>query len=138
MPSKNRGFTLIELMIVTVIIGILVALAVPKFSNTKEKAYIAAMKSDLRNLFTIEEAYLRQRDLHLRPGRSELHRVDRCDGNDRHHCGSAGWVQRHIVSYGYSRDVCDLRYHGPSGSGHQRGCAEVHLTPVAIRLPCRA
>ncbi len=57
MPSKSRGFTLIELMIVTVIIGILAAVAIPKFSNTKEKAYMAAMKSDLRNLFTIEEAY---------------------------------------------------------------------------------
>jgi prepilin-type N-terminal cleavage/methylation domain-containing protein len=54
---NTRGFTLIELLIVVVIIGILAAIAIPKFANTKEKAYIAAMKSDLRNLVTAEESY---------------------------------------------------------------------------------
>jgi prepilin-type N-terminal cleavage/methylation domain-containing protein len=54
---NRKGFTLIELLIVVVIIGILAAIAIPKFSNTKEKAYMAAMKSDLRNLVTAEEAY---------------------------------------------------------------------------------
>ena len=54
---NRKGFTLIELLIVVVIIGILAAIAIPKFSNTKEKAYIAAMKSDLRNLVTAEESY---------------------------------------------------------------------------------
>ena len=55
--SNKKGFTLIELLIVVVIIGILAAIAIPKFANTKEKAYIAAMKSDLRNLVTAEESY---------------------------------------------------------------------------------
>ncbi len=54
---NRKGFTLIELLIVVVIIGILAAIAIPKFSNTKEKAYIAAMKSDLRNLVTAQESY---------------------------------------------------------------------------------
>lgn len=55
--SGRKGFTLIELLIVVVIIGILAAIAIPKFSNTRQKAYIAAMKSDLRNLATAQESY---------------------------------------------------------------------------------
>jgi prepilin-type N-terminal cleavage/methylation domain-containing protein len=54
---NKKGFTLIELLIVVVIIGILAAIAIPKFANTKDKAYVAAMKSDLRNLATYEEQY---------------------------------------------------------------------------------
>ncbi|MFI5281129.1 MAG: type IV pilin protein [Gemmatimonadales bacterium] len=54
---NSRGFTLIELLIVVVIIGILAAIAIPKFGSTKEKAYIASMKADLRNLVTAEESY---------------------------------------------------------------------------------
>ena len=54
---NRNGFTLIELLIVVVIIGVLASIAIPKFSNTKQKAYIASMKSDLRNLVTAEEAY---------------------------------------------------------------------------------
>ena len=57
MTRIRKGFTLIELLIVVVIIGILAAIAIPKFANTKTKAYTAAMKSDLRNLVTAEEAY---------------------------------------------------------------------------------
>jgi type IV pilus assembly protein PilA len=57
MRTNNRGFTLIELLIVVVIIGILVSIVVPKFANGKERAVVAAMRSDLHNLMTAEEGY---------------------------------------------------------------------------------
>ncbi|MGI9139488.1 MAG: type IV pilin protein [Gemmatimonadaceae bacterium] len=57
MRHSRAGFTLIELLIVVVIIGILAAIAIPKFANTKEKAYFAKMKGDLRNLASAQEAY---------------------------------------------------------------------------------
>jgi len=57
MRRTRRGFTLIELLIVVVIIGVLSAVAIPKFQNTKGKANTASLKSDLRNLVTAEEAY---------------------------------------------------------------------------------
>ena len=58
MKTSDHGFTLIELLIVVVIIGILSAIAIPKFASTKERSYLATMKSDLRNLVTAQEGYL--------------------------------------------------------------------------------
>ena len=57
MLKRRSGFTLIELLIVIVIIGILAAIAIPKFGKTREKAYFRAMKSDLRNLVAQQESY---------------------------------------------------------------------------------
>lgn len=55
--NRRNGFTLIELLIVIVIIGILAAIAIPKFGATRERAHVRAMISDLRNLSTQQELY---------------------------------------------------------------------------------
>ena len=54
---RRKGFTLIELMVVVVIIGLLAAIAVPKLAGSKDKAKLASVKTDLRNLMTAQEAY---------------------------------------------------------------------------------
>ncbi len=57
MADRKDGFTLIELLIVVVIIGILAAIAIPKFNSTRQKAFLAAMKSDLKNVAYLQEVY---------------------------------------------------------------------------------
>lgn len=57
MSDKRHGFTLIELLIVVVIIGILAAIAIPKFSATRERAFVSSLKADLRNLASLQELY---------------------------------------------------------------------------------
>jgi len=53
----EKGFTLIELMIVIAIIGILAAIAIPQFASYRERGFIASMKADCNTIKIAEEAY---------------------------------------------------------------------------------
>ncbi len=58
MRATRKAFTLIELLVVLVVLGILSGIAIAKFVNTKESAYLASMKADLRNFALYEQNYL--------------------------------------------------------------------------------
>jgi len=57
MEPRDRGFTLIEMLIVVVILGFLAAIAIPRYMRAREKSYIATVTSDLKNLATQQEIY---------------------------------------------------------------------------------
>ena len=54
---QRAGFTLIELLMVIAIIGLLVAIAIPQLASSKSRSIEASMRSDLRNLAAVQEAY---------------------------------------------------------------------------------
>jgi prepilin-type N-terminal cleavage/methylation domain-containing protein len=58
MRAIRKGYTLIELLVVLVVLGILSGIGIAMFVSTKELAYIASMKADLRNFSLYEQNYL--------------------------------------------------------------------------------
>jgi type IV pilus assembly protein PilE len=67
-PRKHeKAFTLIELMIVVVIIGVLAAMAIPRFMRTTTKSKQTEAKLILKQIYTMERAYRQERDAYY-PG----------------------------------------------------------------------
>ena len=115
MQRTRKGFTLIELLIVVVIIGILAAIAIPKFSDTKEKAYITAMKSDLKNMVAAAEASFADNNSYASytaPAGSS--------GVDLTFAGSAtGWTGG--ASHEGTDVTCEIKVGSDAGAGEPEG-----------------
>ena len=94
---NRKGFTLIELLIVVVIIGILAAIAIPKFATTKDKAKLASIKTDLRNLMTAQEAYFSDYSTYAANVARDHGRAVQLQLLVRQHAAGRGWRRERLV-----------------------------------------
>jgi len=56
--TKERGFTLIEMMIVIAVVGILAAIAIPRYADYRARGWMSAVRTDAKNVYTAVQTYL--------------------------------------------------------------------------------
>jgi prepilin-type N-terminal cleavage/methylation domain-containing protein len=64
MSSRRWGFTLIELLVVVTVLGLLAAIAIPRFTHLKQKANVATMQTALKNLGQAEESFFAEHGIY--------------------------------------------------------------------------
>jgi type IV pilus assembly protein PilA len=103
--TEDSGFTLLELLVVIIIIGILAAIAIPVFLHQRQKGYDAQARSDLRNLADFEEIYLSDR--------TRYGTIAEIESSEPHIAMSKG-VTLSVVVYNAAQGYCLSAQHSAS------------------------
>jgi type IV pilus assembly protein PilA len=110
MAKEESGFTLIELLVVLVIIGILLAIAVPSYLGFKQRAEKQAAASNVRSAIPAAEAYYSDNDSYSGMGLAQLKSIDQGI--------ASGLVVSSTASnytLSFTKGKCTATYTGPGG-----------------------